>query len=59
MDLGQAEEDGLGALASPAWLAALAHILESVFSGRFSVFLKLHWAVSSGNHYGAQISILS
>lgn len=29
----------------PAQSAALAHILETVFSRRFSVLLKLRWAV--------------
>lgn len=48
--LAQAEEergtrDRRGALASPTRFAALAHILETVFSRRFSVLLKLRWAV--------------
>lgn len=43
-DLGEAEEAG-AALAASARFAALAQVLEIVFSRQFSVVLKLPWAV--------------
>lgn len=42
--LGEAEEAG-AALAASARFAALAQVLEIVFSRQFSVVLKLPWAV--------------